>query len=248
MTPNPILKVLSTLKRHNTPALLMGGQACILYGGAEFSRDIDLAIPASPEGLQSLKNVLAELAAQPVFVPPLESAYLEKGHACHFRCNHPEAAGLRIDVLSRIRGCPEFPTLWRRRAEFDIPEIGPVAALSLSDLVQSKKTQRDKDWPMIRRLLEADYLLRRDTASPSDIRGWLAELRTPAYLAALARGNEAIRRNIPGRTWLAEPDIDEDAIALHLDEEEKAVRQIDREYWTPLRRELEMLRHARSPS
>ena len=37
LTPNPILKVLSTLRKHGTPALLMGGQACILYGGAEHS-------------------------------------------------------------------------------------------------------------------------------------------------------------------------------------------------------------------
>jgi hypothetical protein len=29
-------------------ALLMGGQACILYGAAEFSRDIDLAILTDP--------------------------------------------------------------------------------------------------------------------------------------------------------------------------------------------------------
>jgi len=29
--------------------------------------------------------------------------------------------------------------------------------LSLPDLVQAKKTQRDKDWPMIRRLVEAHY-------------------------------------------------------------------------------------------
>jgi hypothetical protein len=25
----------------------MGGQACILYGAAEFSRDVDIAVPAS---------------------------------------------------------------------------------------------------------------------------------------------------------------------------------------------------------
>jgi hypothetical protein len=27
----------------------MGGQACVLYGGAEFSRDVDFALLASPE-------------------------------------------------------------------------------------------------------------------------------------------------------------------------------------------------------
>jgi hypothetical protein len=46
---NPIRKVLSSIGRHQVRALLMGGQACILYGGAEFSRDIDFAILASEE-------------------------------------------------------------------------------------------------------------------------------------------------------------------------------------------------------
>jgi hypothetical protein len=143
----------------------MGGQACILYGGAEFSRDVDLAVASSPEDIASLQKLLDELQAQPVYVPPLETGYLEKGHACHFRCQHPEAKGLRIDVLSRLWGCSDFPALWARRDEFEVPEVGKVPVLCLADLVASKKTQRDKDWPMIRRLIEADYFNRREDAS-----------------------------------------------------------------------------------
>jgi hypothetical protein len=44
LIPNPIQKVLSTLSSHGVRHLLMGGQACVLYGGAEFSRDCDIAI------------------------------------------------------------------------------------------------------------------------------------------------------------------------------------------------------------
>lgn len=36
---NPILKVLSSIRTHRVQALLMGGQAYVLYGAAEFSRD-----------------------------------------------------------------------------------------------------------------------------------------------------------------------------------------------------------------
>ena len=36
---NPILKVLSSIRQHRVQALLMGGQACVFYGAAEFSRD-----------------------------------------------------------------------------------------------------------------------------------------------------------------------------------------------------------------
>jgi len=48
LIPNPTHKVLSSMQRHRVLALLMGGQACVLYGAAKFSRDIGLAIVASP--------------------------------------------------------------------------------------------------------------------------------------------------------------------------------------------------------
>ena len=64
MIPNPILKVLSTLTTHRVQHLLMGGQACVLYGAAEFSRDTDLAILASPANLTRLDKALAWLRSK----------------------------------------------------------------------------------------------------------------------------------------------------------------------------------------
>jgi hypothetical protein len=61
---NPILKVLSTFSRHNVKALLMGGQACILYGAAEFSRDSDFVVLADKDNLDLLQSVLRELQAE----------------------------------------------------------------------------------------------------------------------------------------------------------------------------------------
>jgi hypothetical protein len=49
LIPNPILKVLSSFQKTSVKALLMGGQACVLYGAAEFSRDTDFAILATEE-------------------------------------------------------------------------------------------------------------------------------------------------------------------------------------------------------
>lgn len=63
MIQSPIRKVLSSIEQHQIRALLMGGQACILYGGAEFSRDIDLAILASKKNFVRLAAALDELAA-----------------------------------------------------------------------------------------------------------------------------------------------------------------------------------------
>jgi len=71
---SPIRKVLSSITRHEVRALLMGGQACILYGAAEFSRDIDFAILASDENLTQLKACLDELEAEVIAVPPFSRA------------------------------------------------------------------------------------------------------------------------------------------------------------------------------
>lgn len=70
MIPSPISKALSTIRRHQVAHLLMGGQACVLYGAAEV-----------------------------IAVPPFDLKHLAEGLAVHFRCKHPEAAGLRIVVL-----------------------------------------------------------------------------------------------------------------------------------------------------
>ena len=104
MKPNPILKVLSSIRANRVRALLMGGQACVFYGAAEFSRDTDLALLASSENFARLNKTLTDLDAQVIAVPPFEARYLCKGHAIHFRCQHAEARGMRVDVMTKMRG------------------------------------------------------------------------------------------------------------------------------------------------
>jgi hypothetical protein len=57
LTPKPIRKVLFTLTKHQVQYLLMGGQACVLYGAAEISRDTDIAILAEPANLVQLPAI-----------------------------------------------------------------------------------------------------------------------------------------------------------------------------------------------
>jgi hypothetical protein len=64
----------------------MGGQACVFYGAAEFSRDCDIVLVADDENLSFLNGALTELAAANIAVPLLEAKYLLQGHAVHFRC------------------------------------------------------------------------------------------------------------------------------------------------------------------
>jgi PHD/YefM family antitoxin component YafN of YafNO toxin-antitoxin module len=51
----------------------MGGQACVFYGAAEFSRDTDLAILASSENLARLRKSLKDLKAEVIALPPFEA-------------------------------------------------------------------------------------------------------------------------------------------------------------------------------
>ncbi len=122
----------------------------MLYGAAEFSRDTDLAILASPANLARLQQALDDLRAEVVAVPAFEARYLRRGHAVHFRCQHPEASGMRIDIMTRMRGVAPFSRLWARRTSLTLPDGTRCEVMGLADLVQAKKTQRDKDWPMLK--------------------------------------------------------------------------------------------------
>jgi hypothetical protein len=163
----------------------MGGQACVFYGAAEFSRDTDLAILASSENLERLKKALKDLQAEVIAVPPFEAKYLRKGHAIHFRCHHAEASGMRVDVMTKMRGVDSFQKLWARRTTLPI-DGDTIELMSLPDLVYAKKTQRDKDWPMLRRLIEVNYFENRENPTREQIRFWFLEMRTPDLLIELA--------------------------------------------------------------
>ena len=47
----------------------MGGQACVFYGAAEFSRDTDLLILAEAANLDRLRRALTALQAERIAVP-----------------------------------------------------------------------------------------------------------------------------------------------------------------------------------
>ena len=226
-------------------ALLMGGQACIFYGAAEFSRDIDVLLLAEPGALNPLLRALRELKAECIAVPPFSADYLRRGHGVHFRCHHPEAKGIRIDVMAVLRGLDPFPKLWKRRTTVRISSRQVFDLLSLPDLVKAKKTQRDKDWPMIRRLVEANYTQNRQWPTSEEISFWLNEARTPSLLIEVAnRFPKVLPACLSHRPLLSLAVYgNEKRLTSALDKEEKKVREADRIYWEPLRKELEALRH-----
>jgi hypothetical protein len=224
----------------------MGGQACVLYGAAEFSRDLDLLILVDPDNFERLRIALDELEAEPIAVPvtqpPLNAECLLRGHAFHFRCRRPDVAGLRIDLMAALRDGSTFHDLWERRTTLEI-EGQTFELLSVEDLVRAKQTQRDKDWPMVARLVERRYLALDSAVPERELNFLLRELRTPELLI------EAVQRFPNVAASVVRPAIqaalagDADAVERELKLEEAALRARDRAYWEPLKRELEQFRH-----
>ncbi len=130
----------------------MGGQACVFYGAAQFSRDVDFAVLCDVENLQRLQQALHELDAERVAVPPLEADYLRRGHAVHFRCRSNVCG---ISELDRDLRC----------------ESGnPVAALSVFVVPKSRGSSGDRDFALLQFLSQ----LIQFTAPPINDGVWCA--------------------------------------------------------------------------
>lgn len=225
----------------------MGGQACILYGAAEFSRDADIVIFAGTLNLKRLRRALAELQAECIAVPSLSLKWLRKGHAVHFRCHCSGAENMRLDVMSKLRNAPAFGKLWKRRTTLAVAAGEKFELVSLPDLIQIKKTQRDKDWQMLRRLVEAHYFSHPRKPAAAKLNFWLKAMRTPEILLDLAKKypkktSQAARRR-PLLVYALKDDLP--GLGAALKKEEEAEREADRLYWMPLKKDLERLRHER---
>jgi hypothetical protein len=114
-------------------------------------------------------------------------------------------------------------------------------------LVQAKKTQLDKDWPMIRRLIEADRFACAGEPNPDQLSFWLAQARTPSLLINLAQQFPNAAGSLVSNRPLLREAIhgNEAALEKALAQEEMAERAADKAYWIPLRRDLEQMSHRR---
>ena len=224
--------------------MLIGGQACIIYGAAEFSRDTDIIILCNNDNLNTLRKTLSELKAAQIFFPPLELKYLKKGHACHFRCHAKGVENLRIDIIGKLRGCSNFETMWKRRTTAALSNGLKIDILGIPDLVKCKKTQRDKDWFMLNRLVGNDILLNQPNASEDKIKWWFLECRSTETLFNLMQKFPGYIDNcIKERPLLKYvKENNKKTLEKMLYEEEVSERNKDEQYWAPLKKELSNLR------
>lgn len=224
----------------------MGGQACVFYGAAQVSKDIDFLLLANPVNFEHLGVALKALNASRIAVPKFDPAVLERGHAVHFRCADGVSAGLRIDIMTKLRDLPAFEELWERRTTVTDADGTQFQLLSVPDLVSAKKTQRSKDWPVIEALVSIHILENLTDPRPDWVNFWLMECRSPEQLLDLiARFPREAEIAIARRPLLALA-IDPNLPRLReaLDAEVRAEQEKDRIYWEPLKREMEAFRRA----
>jgi len=98
---------------------------------------------------------------------------------------------------------------------------------------------------MIKRLIENDIALHKDSPSGAGVKLWLKEGRTPEHLIQLAQSypgkTEKMVSQRPLLAYALKGDLG--GLTKALSQEEQLEREKDIEYWKPLREELEKLRH-----
>jgi len=224
----------------------MGGQACVFYGAAQVSKDVDFLILAEEANYRKLHLALGQLNARSIAVPRFDPEVLDRGHAVHFRCGEGLAEGLRIDIMAKLRDLPDFAELWQRRTVFGDDEGNNFHLLSVPDLVRAKKTQRSKDWPVIEALVAIHLRENISKPQPDWIEFWLAETRSPEQLIEVASRfrseAQALQAIRPLLALALSPDLP--ALRDALDREIRVEQEKDRTYWEPLKREMEAFRRA----
>jgi hypothetical protein len=114
--------------------------------------------------------------------------------------------------------------------------------------VQAKKTQRSKDWPVIELLVTIHYREHANAATDDRVTFWLREARTPELLVEICQRFPTQATELTARRPLIrlarERSLDD--LRTALDAEVRAEQARDRDYWEPLRRELEQFRRGHS--
>lgn len=77
MIPTPILTVLSTFQKNGVQTLLMGGQACVFYGAAQVSKDVDLALLSDPANIERLLEAMRFEKARKSEPPHRQGEFVE---------------------------------------------------------------------------------------------------------------------------------------------------------------------------
>ena len=238
---NVYLELTREFNRGRLRAVVCSGQAVVLHRLAVVSKDGDWILREDSESVSHVLGVLARHRATYRFGAPFDLRWLSQGWSSHFEFRRG-ALRVRTDFFTRPPriSASALRRLWKEQEDRDPPFVGPV------DLAQLKKTDREKDYPVIGELARlmvdpSEKLLY--SRSARDL------MRLGAEHAELARRlskRRPLMRRLSGTREEIERALDEERRALmHADEQrlarfERAARRW-RAAWPEVDREIAAL-------
>ncbi|MBI5360497.1 MAG: hypothetical protein HZA48_07935 [Planctomycetes bacterium] len=246
ISDSPFSAVLAALEQCKVEYIVLGGQAVIAYGASQFTRDADFWINPTRANIKRFEKVLRELKASQRFLPPLKLSYLRKGHGIHFRFNYYEK-DFYVDIMGKPPRVTGFSPAQKDAIHVKWHGLD-VPVLDLPRLINTKKTDREKDYLIIQSLTDAvfEQAQKSQTMRKSVIRWLVKELRDPRHLQAIAEtwknGKEELLKSGRKASVLSVKNASVPAIQEELDFEKEKLKKENREYWKPFIDELRDLR------
>ena len=78
-------ELFQSFDREQLEYLLIGGQATVIYGAADFTQDVDIWVRLHPDNFRKLLRALASCGAKVhKLTPPLTRYWASRGHGFHF--------------------------------------------------------------------------------------------------------------------------------------------------------------------
>lgn len=164
-------ELFQSFEREKVAYLLIGGQAAVIYGAADFTQDVDIWVRPDAENFARLLRALAACRARVhKLTPPLTLHWGHRGHGFHFLIPTRESR-VPLDVLARPPRVGSFGAA-RKRARIENTDWGRLPIVAEEDLVLLKRTNRPQDYAVISRL--AMLRIARDAKPPRPVIAWAA--------------------------------------------------------------------------
>ncbi len=245
------------LEEHGVRWLLISGQATILYGAATFSEDVDLWVAPSEQNFDRFKAALRQSQARYYkLTPALTVAHAVDRHGFHFVVPSPEDG---LEIFLDVMGCPPrvggFDAAFAASRDIET-RWGNLHTVGIKELVELKKTQRPKDYPIISRLALAWFDERAADPTTEDLE-WVFEnlFSLPELVRLCIDHPRQVEQFLPSapeplvraaaqllRSGRMEPTL-EDELEECLDQRTLPLRRADRYFWRTV---IESLRGLRS--
>lgn len=212
---NPYVDLTLAFNQGRLRAILSSGQAVVLYRLAVMSNYGDWILREDAEALDHVLGTLAEQGARYRYGAPLDLRWLAGGWSSHLEVRR-DGLRLRTDFVTRPPrlSTSELEQMWREPVMRKIPVVG------LAALAELKKTNREKDYPVIGELAR----------QMSDPRLQLLYSRSSRDLERLARQHpEAVEELIGRRPLLAHVGAGREDLERELDAERRVLMRTNEE-------------------